>query len=77
MDEMTLALLGSLVEIRVELGQAVYEGAVERARIAVAAEVLVEAERRALKQRTRRSSSAEGHVITLGVRSGPRRGEEP
>ena len=48
MDERILALLGTLSEIQRELGPAVYDAAVERARIAVAAEVMVEAERRSL-----------------------------
>lgn len=51
MDEQVLALLGSLVEIKSELGVAVYEAAVERARLVVAAEVMVEAERRASRCR--------------------------
>jgi hypothetical protein len=51
MDEQVLALLGSLVEIKSELGVAVYEAAVERARLVVAAEVMVEAERRASRRR--------------------------
>ncbi|PXW61484.1 hypothetical protein [Methylobacterium sp. B4] len=51
MDEAVLALLGTLSEIERELGSKVYEAAVERARIAVAAEVMVEAERRALARR--------------------------
>ncbi|APX86884.1 hypothetical protein BV511_20590 [Methylorubrum extorquens] len=55
MDEQVLALLGSLVEIRGELGESVYVGAVERARVAVAHEVLVEAEKRALRGRLRRT----------------------
>ena len=71
MDEMVLALLGSLVEIRTELGPAVYESAIERARIAIAAEVMVEAERRALTRR--RSRPPEGNVIDLDR---ARRGEE-
>lgn len=63
MDEATLALLGSLVEIRRELGEGVYEAAIERARLALAAEVMVEAERRALRHR--RSQAREGNVIVL------------
>lgn len=51
MDERILALLGTLNEIQRELGPAVYDAAVERARIAVAAEVMVEAERRSLARR--------------------------
>ncbi|QEE41008.1 MULTISPECIES: hypothetical protein [unclassified Methylobacterium] len=73
MDEQVLALLGSLVEIRTELGAGVYEAAVERARLAVAAEVMVEAERRALKRR--RCLPPDGNVIDLaGARRS--RGEE-
>jgi len=63
MDELTLALLGTLVEIRSELGEDVYQAALERARLAVAAEVMVEAERRAL--RARRRHQVEGNVIRL------------
>lgn len=62
MDEAVLALLGTLSEIQKELGSTVYEAAVERARIAVAAEVMVEAERRALARRTPRRS---GNVVFL------------
>lgn len=54
MDERILALLGTLAEIERELGPAVYDGAVERARLAVAAEVMIEAERRAQRSRLRR-----------------------
>lgn len=63
MDEAVLALLGTLVEIRQELGEGVYEAAVDRARLAMAAEVMVEAERRAL--RLRRSYAREDNVIVL------------
>ncbi|GJE19496.1 hypothetical protein AIGOOFII_4245 [Methylobacterium marchantiae] len=60
MDEQLLAFLGTLVEVRSELGEGVYEAAIERARVAVAHEVLVEAERRAI--RGRRSMVTHGHA---------------
>jgi|UPI000346C87F hypothetical protein len=66
MDEAVLALLGSFVEVRRELGDAVYERVVERARLAVAAECMVEAERRALRHRRRHH--CEGNVILLRSR---------
>ena len=61
MDEAVLALLGTLSEIQKELGSTVYEAAVERARIAVAAEVLVEAERRVLARRRQQ----DGNIVFL------------
>ncbi|MCJ2014198.1 hypothetical protein [Methylobacterium sp. J-076] len=63
MDEAVLALLGTLVEVRAELGQAVYESAVERARVAVAHECLVEAERRAILAGRRPRSDEPGCVV--------------
>jgi hypothetical protein len=66
MDEVVLALLGTLVEIRAELGDDVYRSALERARLALAAEVMVEAERRALNVREPRRKS--GNVVFLGAR---------
>ena len=63
MDEAVMALLETLVEIERELGRQVFEGAVERTRVAVAAEVMVEAERRALRQRRRHR--CDGNVIVL------------
>ncbi|MFY9294913.1 MAG: hypothetical protein WAP03_30155 [Methylorubrum rhodinum] len=62
MDERILALLGTLAEIERELGPAVYDGAVERARLAVAAEVMVETERRALRHRDHHKT---GNVVYL------------
>lgn len=61
MDERLLALLGTLAEIERELGREVYDNAVERMRVAVAHECLVEAERRAL--RTRSKAAGQGVVI--------------
>lgn len=52
MDERLLALLGTLAEIERELGREVYDNAVERMRVALAHECLVEAERRALRTRS-------------------------
>lgn len=46
-----MALLETFMEIERELGRKVFEDVVERARIAVAAEVMVEAERRAIRNR--------------------------
>ena len=69
MDEAVLAMLGTLVEIRQELGEGIYESAVERARIAIAAEVLVEAERRALRARREAPAhTVDGNVVTLRPR---------
>ncbi len=62
MDERILALLGTLSEIERELGTTVYDAAVERARLAIAAEVMVEAERRALRSRPR---NGPGNVVYL------------
>ncbi|WP_419951617.1 hypothetical protein [Methylobacterium sp.] len=70
MDEQVLAMLGSLVEIRTELGEAVYQGALDRARLAIASEVMVEAERVALR---RARLHPEGNVVRLPMRDGPRR----
>ena len=67
MDEAVLALLGTLSEIQKELGSTVYEAAVERARIAVAAEVMVEAERRVLARRRQQ----DGNVVFLRPVSPP------
>lgn len=64
MDERILALLGTLAEIERELGATVYDAAVERARLAIAAEVMVEAERRALRSRHRHGGN---NVILLRV----------
>ena len=60
MDERILALLETLAEIHRELGPAVYDGAVERARLAVATEVMIEAERRSLRSRAPRKA---GNVV--------------
>lgn len=68
MDEATLAILGTLVEIRQELGERVYESALERARIAIAAEVLVEAERRALVAKRTLPPASGGLVIPFPAR---------
>lgn len=67
MDEQVLAFLGTLVEIRAELGEGVYVAAVERARVAVAHEVLVEAERRAIvgQRRTATGNHDPGVVIAF------------
>ncbi|MCJ2054517.1 hypothetical protein [Methylobacterium sp. J-070] len=62
MDERILCLLQTLAEVERELGGAVYDSAIERARLAVAAEVMVEAERRALRSRPRRGP---GNVVYL------------
>lgn len=51
MDERVLCLLQAFAEIERELGADVFDGVIERARLAVAAEVMVEAERRALRAR--------------------------
>lgn len=61
MDERILALLGTLAEIERELGTEVFDGVIERARLAVAAEVMVEAERRAI--RARRGSPSHGAQV--------------
>ncbi|KQU34157.1 hypothetical protein ASG63_14110 [Methylobacterium sp. Leaf94] len=65
MDEAVLALLGTLVEVRTELGSEVYMAAVDRARLAIAAEVMVEAERRVLAKRTKalRRHDHEGGIL--------------
>jgi len=66
MDERVLALLGTLNEIERELGQDVYNTAVERARIAIAAEVMVEAERRSLACRKGAPAhSSDGNLIRV------------
>ena len=51
MDERVLCLLQTFAEIERELGAEVFDGVIERARLAVAAEVMVEAERRAIRAR--------------------------
>jgi hypothetical protein len=51
MDERVLCLLQTFAEIERELGAEVFDGVIERARLAVAAEVMVEAERRAIRTR--------------------------
>lgn len=58
MDERLLALLGTLAEVERELGREVYANAVERMRVAVAHECLIEAERRALRTRSQPTSQA-------------------
>ncbi|MCJ2050266.1 hypothetical protein [Methylobacterium sp. J-070] len=65
MDERILALLGSFAEIERELGADVLDSAIERARLAVAAEVMVKAERRALKTRREfaRTAHSDGNVV--------------
>lgn len=68
MDEAVMALLETFMEIERELGRKVFEDVVERARIAVAAEVMVEAERRALKLKRQRLTM--GNVTFL--QSGPK-----
>ncbi|WP_082493968.1 hypothetical protein [Methylobacterium sp. Leaf106] len=60
MDEAVMALLETFMEIERELGRKVFEDVVERARIAVAAEVMVEAERRAI--RNRRTMVTQSHA---------------
>ncbi len=62
MDEAVMALLETFAEIEREFGADLFRDVVERARIAVAAEVMVEAERRALARRTPRRS---GNVVFL------------
>lgn len=73
MDEAVLALLESFAEIERELGRRVFEDVVERARLAVAAEVMVEAERRAIRRTRTLPCSSNGKVISFPRRSG--RGE--
>ncbi|KQO61020.1 hypothetical protein ASF24_03520 [Methylobacterium sp. Leaf86] len=58
-------MLGSLVEIRTELGETVYQGALDRARLAIAYEVMVEAERVALR---RARLHPDGNVVRLPTR---------
>jgi hypothetical protein len=66
MDERILALLGSFAEIERELGSGVLDSAIERARLAVAAEVMVEAERRSLRARKESPRhTVDGNVIKL------------
>lgn len=65
MDEAVLALLGTFAEIERELGRDAFEAVVERARVAVAHEVLVEAERRALKARRRAEPPITGDGIVI------------
>ncbi|WP_375274571.1 hypothetical protein [Methylorubrum thiocyanatum] len=70
MDERILALLGTLAEIKRELGPAVYDGAVERARLAIAAEVMVEAERRTLRARPQPEPNLKAFQVSPGRREG-------
>ena len=71
MDERILALLGSFAEIERELGASVLDNAIERARLAVAAEVMVEAERRALRARRQAQPClGDGNVVSLRPRPG-------
>ena len=60
MDERVLDLLTALAAIQRELGPAVYDDAVERARLGVGVAAHIEAERRALRHRRRRRA---GNVI--------------
>ena len=81
MDEAVLALLGTFAEIERELGRPMFEEVVERARLAVAAEVMVEAERRAMRNRRTSPTThqAPGVVIAFPDKARPRRelaGEE-
>ncbi|KQP51107.1 hypothetical protein ASF41_13030 [Methylobacterium sp. Leaf111] len=71
MDESVLALLGSLAEIQRELGADVYGAAVERARLAIAAEVLVEAERRALRRRRQIVKAIDGAGVVVPFPGNP------
>ena len=71
MHEAIMALLGTFAEIERELGRKALEDVVERARVAVAHEIMVEAERRALPHRLRRR---EGNVVafpTVGTPPSP------
>ncbi|MDE3749569.1 hypothetical protein [Methylobacterium radiotolerans] len=70
MDEAVLALLGTLSEIERELGRPVYDSAVERARLAIAAEVMVEAERRALSVRRQSDPIRVRLKLQPGLRDG-------
>lgn len=73
MDECVLALLGTLVEIRTELGNEVYEAAVDRARLAIAAEVMVEAERRVIQSRREpRPPHGQSTVLRFPVPQAPK-----
>lgn len=65
MDEAVLALLGTFAEIERELGRTALEAVVERARVAVAHEVLVEAERRALTARRRTELPFSGESVVV------------
>lgn len=69
MDEALLALLGTFAEIERELGRRAFEDVVERARVAVAHEIMVEAERRALRHRPRQ---IEGNIVSF-----PKVGDSP
>ncbi|MEG9529362.1 MAG: hypothetical protein MIL41_26935 [Hyphomicrobiales bacterium] len=68
MDERVLCLLQTFAEIERELGAEVFDGVIERARLAVAAEVMVEAERRAIRAR-RDAPPGGGQVIAFPARS--------
>ena len=59
MDEALMALLETLVEIEREFGPDLFRNVVELARIAVAAEIMVEAERKTLRERHRTTKPAE------------------
>ena len=74
MDERILDLLAALASIQRELGPAVYDDAVERARLGAAVAVHIEAERVALRHARRHP---EGNVVRLPSRDPsrpPRRG---
>ncbi len=62
MDEAVMALLETFAEIEREFGADLFRDVVERARIAVAAEIMVEAERRTLARRRYRQ---DGNVVFL------------
>ena len=74
MDEAVLALLGTLVEVRAELGQPVYEAAIDRARLAIAHEVMVEAERRAIRKKDR--CLRDGNVVFIRLGRGSDGGDD-
>ncbi|MGZ7865839.1 hypothetical protein ACXR8U_09375 [Methylobacterium radiotolerans] len=69
-----MALLETFAEIERELGRRVFEAVVERARLAVAAEVMVEAERRAIRRTRTLPCSPDGKVISFPTRAHGREG---
>jgi hypothetical protein len=69
-DERVLALLGTLAEIEREFGPEIFDSVIERARLAVAAEMLVEAERRTLRARPRPEPNLKASRVSPGRREG-------